>query len=669
LPATPPPAPLEANELEALVADVLREVEALRELPIGAPPEVRVLPPGAFATFRTSHAGAGILGPTGDDILLTLRSLAGLGLVAPDSVFSAAGGRADEIGRYDCREDLVTVADLRYLPPPEEAQAGDDPSAWRALHASLRGLLAHEALHALVRRHHPLDCPPDRLWPLRDGNLARRSLEEGDADRMLAAVLTAGPALTPTDTDLWTAPLDRPDRHEPAVGLDYLAQFPYVEGADLVRRLDRAGGNAALEAAYAAPPVSSSQVMHPERFFAGERPVRIELPRPEALLRRGYAPSDEGTVGEAGLVALFSARRASLPSGVIPTPTESCDIPPAGCDGLTPLPGVRITPPGMTLFGPLSPPDVLTDLPVEQRAPVDPSARADWSLRDDSGALRAEAWRRILGAADGWRGDRIALYLRPDQDVPSVLWATVWDTPCDAEAFRRELLVARPDWGACRRDTRVCVVGGLDVELGRAALVALAAGTTWNEPETTPFPFAPVPPLARLEERSVASLADAPPGEWPTPSDAGASALGPTVLRRWIDKRTGTTIPLPPGPFWRLHPAPIATPLAEGIVLEAVAGGHLAVAWVAPAAVARLRERLGRTAVETREIDCLGLPGTVIVRAPEDGEGGVSRVLIRETRGGATLVMGALPETASAESRAEFEGAFEAVCGPPATSP
>jgi hypothetical protein len=48
---------------------------------------------------------------------------------------------------------------------------------------------------------------------------------------------------------------------------------PYAAGAALVEELLARGGSAALEAAFADPPLSSEEILHPERYFDERRPA------------------------------------------------------------------------------------------------------------------------------------------------------------------------------------------------------------------------------------------------------------------------------------------------------------------------------------------------------------------------------------------------------------
>ncbi|MBN1771003.1 MAG: hypothetical protein JXB32_07080, partial [Deltaproteobacteria bacterium] len=328
--------PLELEEQQAAAREALAFVAELRGLEADEPPEVQILPPGAFVARRDAAAGLAAVGPSGDDLLLGLRVLAGLGLLADADVSTRRVG-SDHLGSYDCREHVIRVADLRYLPPPEDWLAAVEPAmaaGWRALSVSLHGLLAHESLHALRRATVELPCPGGRLWPARDADLALRALEEGDADLALAAAVRTRAVADAPDLGLWTAVLDERSWLEPNTGLEAFTFMPYVAGEEFARVVEAAGGNPALDAAYRSPPVSTEQILHPERFFAGEMPDEVELPEPASLRAQGWAPIDRGTIGEAGILALFTGPVAPVAVvELVGVPAGVCDSAPSDCLG------------------------------------------------------------------------------------------------------------------------------------------------------------------------------------------------------------------------------------------------------------------------------------------------------------------------------------------------
>jgi hypothetical protein len=69
--------------------------------------------------------------------------------------------------------------------------------------------------------------------------------------------------------------------------------------------LHREGGWARVDRAHRRPPVSSEQILHPERYLRDERPSEIPLPRFPRLELMGLTPVQEETLGELEMGIFF----------------------------------------------------------------------------------------------------------------------------------------------------------------------------------------------------------------------------------------------------------------------------------------------------------------------------------------------------------------------------
>jgi hypothetical protein len=163
-------------------------------------------------------------------------------------------------------------------------------------------VMAHEYTHALQDQHWGFDqIRPEDLDA--DAALASLSLTEGDAEvvrtlymlnhmtrqRIQEAILSETDTPQPPDTI-------------PAYVLEVMI-FPYLQGAEFVAALYQRGGFDAINAAYDDPPLSSEQILHPEKYFGSERdnPVPIEMPDLSAALGEGWTERDNDTLGELDL--------------------------------------------------------------------------------------------------------------------------------------------------------------------------------------------------------------------------------------------------------------------------------------------------------------------------------------------------------------------------------
>ena len=77
------------------------------------------------------------------------------------------------------------------------------------------------------------------------------------------------------------------------------AYFAQVHGSKFVSQLFESTGSwRPVDEAYARPPVSTEQVLHPDKYFAGEKPVELELADFSAMLREGWVQISVDTAGE-----------------------------------------------------------------------------------------------------------------------------------------------------------------------------------------------------------------------------------------------------------------------------------------------------------------------------------------------------------------------------------
>lgn len=73
--------------------------------------------------------------------------------------------------------------------------------------------------------------------------------------------------------------------------------FPYSQGLDFVTSLYEKGGYEAIDNAYLNPPVSTEQILHPERY-PDDKPIAIQLDDFSETLGDGWQEIDRNTLGE-----------------------------------------------------------------------------------------------------------------------------------------------------------------------------------------------------------------------------------------------------------------------------------------------------------------------------------------------------------------------------------
>lgn len=73
--------------------------------------------------------------------------------------------------------------------------------------------------------------------------------------------------------------------------------FPYVNGLEFVTGLHDAGGWEAVDAAFLNPPVSTEQILHPEKY-PDDQPVVVDMPDLSSVLDEGWEELDRNVMGE-----------------------------------------------------------------------------------------------------------------------------------------------------------------------------------------------------------------------------------------------------------------------------------------------------------------------------------------------------------------------------------
>ncbi|MEZ0239622.1 MAG: hypothetical protein ACAH65_02385 [Chloroflexota bacterium] len=215
------------------------------------------------------------------------RILKALGLLPPDGslrdeVIDLQAGQV--IGYYSPeRDELFVVSSAGGVGPTQ------------------RATYAHEYTHQLQDQNFGLDKLGFDATDQGDRSLGRLALVEGDAvtaqTRWMQANLSAN--------DLGQIVADAADpavlealQKAPAI-LRETAFFPYQEGAILASALMVRSGYQGVDAAYADPPDSTEQVLHPEKYLDRDPPAPVVVPADlPTKLGAGWSAGGADTIGE-----------------------------------------------------------------------------------------------------------------------------------------------------------------------------------------------------------------------------------------------------------------------------------------------------------------------------------------------------------------------------------
>lgn len=170
----------------------------------------------------------------------------------------------------------------------------------------VKGLVAHELGHSLQHQH--FNVPKVEDMTDLDQRLASMALIEGDAMltmiayiadendvRLNRALAAATNAANQPDTVRYAQGTGGSDALMRSPGLmRERVMFPYMQGMAFLSQVHRAGGFPLVNQVYASPPATTEQVLHPEKYVAGEQAIPVEFPG----VPPGWKVALDGRMGE-----------------------------------------------------------------------------------------------------------------------------------------------------------------------------------------------------------------------------------------------------------------------------------------------------------------------------------------------------------------------------------
>jgi len=214
---------------------------------------------------------------------------------------------AEVVAYYDVRTKRLVL-------PDRAAGAGEE----------IQVVVAHELTHALQAQHFPV---VERLTKTSDddGDIALQSIVEGDATLSGYAYIGAGAKELAV-----LGPALQADMGNPPAGVKDVPQalieemfFPYYAGVGFLAPILAGGGWTDVDAVYAAPPLSTEQILHPEKYFTDpDPPTRIDFGDLAALFPADWKEIESNVLGEFMTRVLFEQH---LPKDDARTAAEGWD--------------------------------------------------------------------------------------------------------------------------------------------------------------------------------------------------------------------------------------------------------------------------------------------------------------------------------------------------------
>ncbi len=166
-------------------------------------------------------------------------------------------------------------------------------------------VLAHELAHAIADQSYNLAKFIRSGRKSDDGSTARLAVMEGQATwlmseflaRKMGQTLKGSPALVSMMSGMSdNAAGQYPVFDNSPLYLRLTLVFPYTKGMLFQNAVFERDGQQGFAEVFVKPPISTQQVMHPEKYFAAVKPTQPNLPDPH--LKKGYKSLVGGTLGE-----------------------------------------------------------------------------------------------------------------------------------------------------------------------------------------------------------------------------------------------------------------------------------------------------------------------------------------------------------------------------------
>jgi len=267
--------------------EVLKETSELRQLPILRPVKSDTQSRAEIERFLIKNMDEDT---TPAEMHATEVSLKKLGLVPQDFQFRPFIIKllTEQVaGYYDPKQQEFFLAD------------------WIDLDGQ-KAVMSHELTHALQDQH--FNMRRFEKWPKGDSDaeLAAHALIEGDASlamshyvarnpmRIIALMKSMGASQSATEE------IDRAPR-----ALRESLLFPYEEGMQWVTQLYRREGWPLVSKAFTELPQSTEQILHADKYFAHEAPIKLTQPDIASALGSGWKRIDTDVNGEWSYYLIF----------------------------------------------------------------------------------------------------------------------------------------------------------------------------------------------------------------------------------------------------------------------------------------------------------------------------------------------------------------------------
>ena len=175
-----------------------------------------------------------------------------------------------------------------------------------------RMIMAHELTHALQDQYFHVQKWEDEVKANDDAQLARESVLEGSATIAMIDYLLRNTGKSSLDIGDFDPSMllgdvnDSPELADAPMVIQDELTFPYILGARFVQRtLKQWNGWPEMHRLFENPPASTQQIMHPDLYFRGVMPARVDLVPIANAVPHTWKKLDENVLGEFGINAVL----------------------------------------------------------------------------------------------------------------------------------------------------------------------------------------------------------------------------------------------------------------------------------------------------------------------------------------------------------------------------
>lgn len=152
---------------------------------------------------------------------------------------------------------------------------------------SQKPVMAHELTHALQDQH--FNLRRFEKWPHGDSDaeLAAHALIEGDATLAMTIYMAKNPLVALAFSRSLSTGVSTEQFNQAPRAMRESLIFPYMNGLEWATQVYKRGGWTMVSDAFTRLPLSTEQILHPEKYFNYERPTKVVLPDVSHLLNAG----------------------------------------------------------------------------------------------------------------------------------------------------------------------------------------------------------------------------------------------------------------------------------------------------------------------------------------------------------------------------------------------